>query len=52
MSDITKCEGKGCDLRENCWRYRAIPTPFQSWAGFYTEQKPCKHYYPIVPEAA
>lgn len=21
MPDITKCEGKGCPIKESCWRY-------------------------------
>lgn len=23
MSDITKCDGKGCDLKEKCYRFTA-----------------------------
>ena len=32
MSDITKCEGTDCPLKENCFRFTAIGNPiYQSW---------------------
>ena len=31
MPDICMCNGKGCPKKEECYRYRAVPTPhFQS----------------------
>lgn len=32
MPDITMCDGKGCPIRNHCYRHRARPTPnWQSW---------------------
>lgn len=31
MSDITMCEGKGCDLKSTCYRYKADPGYRQSY---------------------
>lgn len=32
MSDITKCEGTNCPLKENCFRFTAIGNPiYQSY---------------------
>jgi hypothetical protein len=28
MADITMCEGKGCEIKEICYRYRATPSEF------------------------
>jgi len=27
MADITMCEGEGCPLRDNCYRFTAKPNP-------------------------
>ena len=29
MADITMCEGKGCEIKEICYRYRATPSEFR-----------------------
>jgi hypothetical protein len=31
MADITKCTGRGCDLRETCYRFRAMAGMRQSF---------------------
>lgn len=32
MPDITMCRGNGCELKDNCYRYKATPNDFrQSW---------------------
>ena len=32
MPDITMCSGKNCEIKNECYRYRAIPNEFrQSW---------------------
>lgn len=34
MPDITMCMNIECPFREQCYRYRAIPSDFQSYADF------------------
>ena len=29
MSDITKCKGKGCELKETCYRFKADTNEFR-----------------------
>jgi len=29
MSDITKCKGKGCELKETCYRFKANTNEFR-----------------------
>ena len=31
MTDITKCNGRGCDLRETCYRFTAPAGMLQSY---------------------
>jgi hypothetical protein len=31
MADITKCKGIGCRVREDCYRYTAPASEWQSW---------------------
>ena len=31
MADITKCTGRGCDLRESCYRFTATAGMLQSY---------------------
>lgn len=31
MADITKCTGRGCDLRETCYRFTAPKGMWQSY---------------------
>ena len=31
MSDITKCKGTGCPVKDNCYRYIAVDGYRQSW---------------------
>ena len=31
MADITKCEGINCPLKENCFRFTAIESMYQSY---------------------
>lgn len=33
MPDITMCEGGSCVLKENCYRFKAKPTP--SWQAYF-----------------
>ena len=52
QNDISKCEGKDCDLAENCWRYQVEASQAQTWAAFDAEPKPCKAYWPIYRDVA
>lgn len=29
MADITMCSGNGCNLRNICFRFKAIPNPYR-----------------------
>lgn len=31
MPDISMCEGTSCPKKDNCHRYLAIPSQWQSW---------------------
>lgn len=37
MPDITMCENFECPLRKICYRYRAVPSDYQSFS-FFTPQ--------------
>jgi len=52
MPDITMCTNNKCTFRENCYRFKAKPKDYQSYAKF--EQRKtfdgiviCNSYYPI-----
>ena len=49
MSDITICNNNECELKVNCYRYRAIPSDFmQSYSNFNSENnKDCEYYEPL-----
>ena len=48
MPDISMCGGKGCNVRQSCYRYRAVPSKFmQSYARFDDDAAKCTHYWPI-----
>ena len=34
MPDITMCINKSCPLRSKCYRYRAVPSNWQSFANY------------------
>ena len=50
MADITKCEGKNCNLKLCCYRYLAEDTP--KWQSYFSEdpnidKNTCEMYWPI-----
>jgi len=46
MPDISKCRNKKCDRKNECYRYRVIPSPmFQTYGVF--DEKDCKHFSQI-----
>ena len=50
MADITKCNGEGCTLKENCYRFTAPDSYWQAYSAFHEDKKPnepCPSYWPI-----
>lgn len=45
MTDIAKCGGDGCDMRNTCRRYTAPRATREMWAAFDATPKPCAYYY-------
>lgn len=53
MTDITKCvnaeDGKGCPVRETCYRWTALDSENQDYQYFFDESDPepinCEHYW-------
>ena len=44
MPDISMCHGEGCDKKDTCYRYTAIPS--QYWQSFMKpDPKDCKNYW-------
>lgn len=53
MSDITKCNGKNCKLKENCFRYVSKANKYQSYFGNFEElykDGRCDYYWEIIPD--
>jgi hypothetical protein len=49
MSDISMCAGEGCNLKQYCYRYRAIPKPVNTYFKPYlTSPDHCGYFLPIV----
>ncbi len=46
MSDITKCSGKKCKMRNECLRYTSKNSHWQSWSNFYIhiKNKKCDYF--------
>jgi len=38
MPDITMCSGKGCDIKQDCYRFTAEPNPYRQ---SYFCEPPC-----------
>lgn len=50
MADISMCSDSKCPLKNDCYRFRAIPSEFrQAYAGFTYDQeiKNCENYWSI-----
>ena len=39
MADISMCYGEDCPLKENCYRYKAIPNEFRQTMFFGSPMK-------------
>lgn len=47
MSDITKCHGRDCAIRNTCYRFTATINPeYQGWANFDINDGVCGDFYP------
>lgn len=54
MPDIAMCKNHQCPLRDECYRYRAIPTePYQTYSDFSPSGDPptCDWFFPIEDRA-
>lgn len=50
MPDISMCRNTSCPLKSTCYRFRAIPSMRQSYAGFeWDNESYCEHYVQIIP---
>ena len=49
MSDISKCTGEYCLLKETCWRYLVPPHDFrQAWVSpQYSDSNECPNYWKV-----
>lgn len=51
MPDITMCSGKGCSLKDSCWRHNATPTPdrqsFFLSPPLKDDDSACDYYWPL-----
>lgn len=47
MPDISMCSGKGCDLKEKCYRFTAKPSMWQTYFFGTPNTKPdeCDHFW-------
>lgn len=45
MPDISMCAAFTCPLKENCYRYRAFPSEWQTYSVF-PPGKDCNFYWP------
>ena len=50
MPEITMCHGKDCPLKDLCYRFKAIPSQYQSYfieIPYSNNSKNCECYWPI-----
>jgi len=48
MPDISMCKGKDCPLKENCYRYTATPSCYQTFfvnPPYNREKRECDYYW-------
>lgn len=52
MPDITMCEGVGCPIKTDCYRYLAVPDSYQSYfmASPY-EGETCRYYWKVTSKS-
>jgi hypothetical protein len=48
MPDISMCDNKSCPLKENCYRFKAVPNPNrQSYMEFKHKDGKCLDFYQV-----
>ena len=47
MPDITMCANKNCGMRDDCYRYKATPSEYQSYAMFKPDRGGCAEFLPL-----
>ena len=53
MADISKCEGRGCGVKETCYRFKAEPNKYwQSYIKPDTQESGCEYYWNINNKAS
>ena len=55
MADITKCSGGGCPLKNNCYRYLASSSEWQSYftdVPYDKKNLTCEYMWPFQDESA
>lgn len=52
MSDISKCAGNGCDLREECYRFTAPASQWQSFIVPPAVGEACEYRLPVFRTVA
>lgn len=43
--DITKCNGEGCPIKEQCYRYTTPAHPHQSWMAPPWNGRDCDYFW-------
>lgn len=47
MTDISKCRGEGCPIKESCYRFTAPNGYWQSYSDFKYEDGKCEFYWEV-----
>ena len=49
MPDISMCRNRECVMRETCFRYRAVPSEYQSYGRFLPDGEDgyCDDFIPV-----
>jgi len=47
MSDISKCMGHGCPIREHCKRFTAPASEYKSYSEFRYSEDGCEYFIEV-----
>jgi len=47
MPDISMCANEDCTLKENCYRFQAEASDYQTYSGFEQIDGECDYYWKI-----
>jgi hypothetical protein len=50
MPDITMCKNNNCPMKNDCYRYTAIPNAYQSYSLFEFDKK-CDYFIKRIQDA-